>query len=182
MKIGVDLDDTICRTTEIVQTCLEKYSKKYHVSPLDVMNDDFEKEKFFAEYIEDIYEHVEPKREVIKVLKRIHNRGNKIYIITARGSENFPKIKNEKEITINWLKKHDIMTEDVITGVYGETKAKVCKDYQIDLMIDDDPYNYKKIVAQGIKCLLFDDKEKFDLKEDYVTNWLQVEEYIERNR
>ena len=49
-------------------------------------------------------------------------------------------------------------------------------------MIDDDPYNYKKIVSSGTKCLLFDDKERYDLKNNYVTSWLEIEKYIERNR
>ena len=48
-------------------------------------------------------------------------------------------------------------------------------------MIDNDPYNYKMIVSIGKKCLLFDDREKYVLKENYVSNWLDVEKYIERN-
>ena len=48
-------------------------------------------------------------------------------------------------------------------------------------MIEDDPYNYKKIISKGIKCILFDDREKYDLKHDYMTNWLDIEKYIERN-
>ena len=49
-------------------------------------------------------------------------------------------------------------------------------------MIDDDPYMYRKITQSGKKCLLFDDREKFIQKDDYVTNWLDIEKYIERNR
>ena len=48
-------------------------------------------------------------------------------------------------------------------------------------MIDDDPYNYKKLTSFGIRCLLFDENKKFEL-ENYVTSWLEIEKYIERNR
>lgn len=161
---------------------MDMYSKKRKTTSLEVMNDDTLKDNFFEEYIDDIYQNAEPKKEAVKVLKRLHNRGNEIFIITARGSKQFPKIANPKQTTMDWLKKQDIIVEDVITGVYGESKAKICKEYKIDLMIDDDPYNYQKIVSHGIKCILYDDKEKYDLKDNYVTNWLQIEEYIERNR
>lgn len=31
-------------------------------------------------------------------------------------------------------------------------------------------------------CLLFDDREKYDLRKDYATSWLEVEEYINKFR
>ena len=182
MKIGIDLDDTICRTTEIVHDRVEKYAASENLNPLDIMNDEVLKEGFFSIYLEDIYANVEMKREVNKVIKRIKNRGNEIYIITSRSSNFVPTVKNVRDITEKWLQEHNIEVDKIIVAVYGEKKAEACKRYDIDLMIDDDPYNYKKVTAAGIKCLLYDDHEKYNLKEDYVTNWLQVEKYIERNR
>ncbi len=182
MRIGIDLDDTICRTTEIVHDRIEKYAALENLNPLDIMNDEALKEGFFRVYLEDIYANVEIKHEVTNVLKRIRNRGNEIYIITARSSNFVSTVKNVRNITAEWLKKHDIEVDEIIVASYGDKKAEMCKKYHIDLMIDDDPYNYKKIIATGTKCLLFDDREKYNLKDDYVTNWLQVEKYIERNR
>ena len=49
-------------------------------------------------------------------------------------------------------------------------------------MIDNDPYNFKMITGLGTNCILFDDREKYMLKENYYNNWLEVEKYIERNR
>lgn len=182
MRIGIDLDDTICDTMEIVQRRVEKYASIQHLNPLDIMNDDNLKNIFFNEYLEDIYTNVEIKKETAKVLKRIKNRGNQLYIITARDSNQYPHIENVMEITSKWLDNHNIKVDEIIVGVYGEDKANVCKKNKIDLMIDDDPYNYKMIMAKGINCLLFDDHEKYDLRDNYVTDWLQIEEYIERNR
>lgn len=182
MRIGVDLDDTICRTTEIVHDRIEKYSEAIHMNPLDIMNDEDLKHGFFSIYLEDIYTNVEVKRNVQNVLKRLRSKGNEIYLITARSNSTVPTVKNMFQITYDWLKKNNIEVDAVILSAYGETKADVCKRYEIDLMIDDDPYNYKKITSEGINCILFDDRERYDLKKDYFTNWLDIEKYIERNR
>ena len=48
-------------------------------------------------------------------------------------------------------------------------------------MVDDDPYNIKAMHASKVNCILYDDKERFASKENYATNWLEVEKIIERN-
>ncbi len=182
MRIGVDLDDTICRTTEIVHDRIERYAEMIHLNPLDIMNDEDLKQGFFSIYMEDIYSNAEIKRDVSKVLKRIRNRGNEIYIFTSRRNDYVPTVNNVLQITEDWLKKNDIEVDGIIVSSYGEARALACKKYNIDLMIDDDPYNYKMITGRGVNCLLFDDREKYDLKSNYVTSWKAIEEYIERNR
>ena len=181
MRIGIDLDDTICRTTEIVHKYLEIYSEKTHLNSLDIMNDEELKEEFFDKYIRNIYEEVEIKREAKKVLKRLKSKGNEIYIITSRRDRITKDGKTILEITEEWFNKNDIMIDKIILSGNGDKKALVCKNNSINLMIEDNPYNYKKISTIGIKCLLFDDREKYNLKQDYVTSWIDIEKYIERN-
>ena len=182
MRIGIDLDDTICRTTEMVHKKLEEYSKEKNLEILDIMNDEVLKQKFFDKYMEDIYKNAEVKRNVGKVLKRLRSKGNELYIITAR-SDDFAKMKKKVyDITKDWLDKNDIVVDGIIVSAYGDEKGLICRKNKIDLMIDDDPYNYKKVASKGIKCLLFDDRGKYDMRKDYVTTWLEIEKYIERNR
>ena len=50
MRIGVDLDDTICRTTEIVHKKMDEYASKNNIDVLEVMNHELVREKFFDEY------------------------------------------------------------------------------------------------------------------------------------
>lgn len=179
MRIGVDLDDTICRTTEKVHEKVEIFSKKLNLNPLDVMNDELLSEQFFKENLEEIYKNVEVKREVKKVLKRLRSKGNEIYIITARKKD---IVSNVEQVTKDWLEENEIEVDKIIVEAYGEKKALICKENNIDLMIEDDPYNFRKIRNQGIQCILFDDRERYDLRYDYMTNWLDIERYIERNR
>ena len=182
MRIGIDLDDTICSTTEMVHKYLDIYSEKTHFNPLDIMNNENLKEAFLDECIGKIYDEVEIKQDAKKVLKRLKSKGNEIYIITARNDTITKDGKTILEITKEWLKKNRISVNGIVLSCYGDKKAIICKEHLINLMIEDDPYNYKKISTMGVKCLLFDDRERYNLKEDYVTSWIDIEKYIERNR
>ncbi len=176
MRIGIDLDDTICRTTEMVHEYIEKYSEKNHLNPLDIVNDEYLREKFFSEYIEEIYKNVVIKRSAQDVIRRLRNKGNEIYIITARNDD-----QKIEEITRKWLEDNQIKIDSLIMDCYGDNRAKACQENHIDLMIDDDPYNYKKLFSANVSCLLFDDRGRYDLENGYVTNWLEIEKYIEKH-
>lgn len=179
MRIGIDLDDTICRTTEMVHEKMDEYSIKTNRDVLEVMSNELIREEFFDKYLPEIYKNVVIKHDVKDVIRRLRNKGNKIFIITGRKRM---KLANVMEITDKWLSDNGIEFDGIYTSAYGESKADVCKREKIDLMVDDNPYNYKSIVGAGGKCLLFDDREKYDLRENYVTSWLEAEDYINKFR
>ena len=172
MRIGIDLDDTVCKTSEFVHEKLDSYSRNMNLNSIDIMNDEFLKEQFFSLHLKSIYENVEIKRNAYDVLQRLKSKGNEIYFLTARS-------ENMEEITRKWLENHGIVYDQLIMNVYGEERAILCHEKQIDFMIDDDPFNRKKVLEKGIPCLLFDDRGRYALKEKYATNWLEVERYIE---
>ena len=178
MRIGVDLDDTVCRTTEMVHLMLGEYSSQLGIGDLDIMNDEALKEEFFSIYSDKIYQNAEIKRNAAEVLKRLRSRGNEIYLITSRSGDR----RKVFSIIDEWLSQHDIFVDAIFISVSSEERGLVCRRNKIDLMIDNNPYNYKHVTSCGIKCLLFDDREKYVLKENYVSNWLEIEKYIERNR
>ena len=178
MRIGIDLDDTICNTSEIVHEKLEDYSKTLEINPLDIMNDEELKINFFNIYLHDIYSDVVIKSGVVDAIRKLRNLGNEIYFITARSNG----MHDVVSITLEWLNKNNIIFDGLIPSCYGLAKADACKEYNIDLMIDDDPYNIKQLRISGIKCILFDDRGRFELKDDYVTSWTEVLKYIEGMR
>lgn len=181
MKIGIDLDNTICRTTEIINRKMKDYAENIGVNILDIVNNYDLEHNFFEENLERIYADVEIKRNVCDVLRRLKHKGNKLYIITAR-RDIFNDNTDVLKITKEWLKKYNIEVDGISIGVYDEGKVRECKNIGIDIMIDDDPVNYKALMAAGIKCILYDDREKFDMKAYYATSWLEVEEMIEAER
>lgn len=182
MRIGIDVDDTICRTTEIYQEKMAEYAKKKKIEILDIINYDEIKKDFMNEYLPIVYKNAVVKRNVKDVIRRLRSKGNEIIIITGRGSNMVASIENPLDITEKWLIENNIEFDGIISSAYGETKADVCKREHIDLMIDDDPYNYKMITSNGGNCLLFDDREKFEMRQNYVTSWLEVEAYINKFR
>ena len=180
MRIGVSLDDTIARTTEIVHNRIETFASKHNLNPLDVMNDEYLKQEFFDEYLKDIYTNAEVKKNVGDILKRLHSKGNRIYIITARNNKDSKNLQNVEQLTINWLIKNHIIFDCLIIEVDGDKRASVCRIHKIDLMIENNPFNYKKITGTGTECLLYDDQGRFQLKDHYMSTWNEIEEYIER--
>ena len=84
MRIGIDLDDTICRTTEMVHEKMDEYSAKTHRDVLEIMSSELIREKFFEEYLPTIYREVVIKHDVKDVIRRLRNKGNEIFIISGR--------------------------------------------------------------------------------------------------
>ena len=180
MRIGIDLDGTICNTSEIVNELALKYAKKNNLDYEKIFDNKEIKNDFYLENTIDIFTKVTIKENASEVINRLKEKGHEIYIITARSNDFIPTEIDVMEPTNNWLNKHSIHIDKLIINSYGQEKAKACKDNKIDLMIDDDLYNYQIINDFGIKCLLFDDKKRYN-ESNRVTNWLEVERYIERN-
>ena len=86
MRIGIDIDDTICRTTEKVNEYMDLYAKDENIDPLMIMNYEDVKDMFFEAYLEKIYTSVVVKRNAKDVLRRLRKKGNKLFIITARNN------------------------------------------------------------------------------------------------
>ena len=75
------------------------------------------------------------------------------------------------------------LTYTVTESASVSAKGTLSKElFSIDVIVDDDPYNYKMITSNGCKCILFDDREKYNLRDDYATNWLEVEDFIDKMR
>lgn len=75
----------------------------------------------------------------------LHNDGNEIYIITARYLTNTnSELGHEmREAVKKWLKDNDIYYDKIIFS--PEDKLEICKENNIDLMIEDKVDNINKI-------------------------------------
>ena len=69
---------------------------------------------------------VKPKKKMIKIMKDLKASGYKILIFTRRDACG----KNARKLTIQWLKKHDIPYDELITN-----------KPHFDILIDDRAYN-----------------------------------------
>ena len=179
MRIGIDIDDTMTNTSELIN----KYAKDYFK---DVNLEKIKEKLYFLEYDEEIRIFLEKnlpimmkeyqlKDNVKEVLTRLKEKGHEIFIITARAHS----IKKElKEITRDYFHKHQIKVDKIIFGTLE--KGETCFNNKIDLMIDDNIKMLEQVKEKGINTLLFTSPNNKNIKTSHkrIKTWLELEKYI----
>ena len=172
MRIGIDLDDTMCRTEEKVVEYMKKYVPEKDISLLSKIEYDNLRDSILERHLEEIYKESEIIKDVKETLNHLKDQRNELYIITARD-----EYQNIKDITLKWIKDHQLPITKVIMGKFGIGKSDACIENNISLMIDDDIYNYNCIKSSKIPCLLFDEKNNYPAL-NRVGSWREIENYI----
>lgn len=177
MKIGIDIDNTICSTDELLDKKIDDYIKEKGMSQKEFFSDikymsDFYEEKLLEVVFED-----QVKDGFLDVLNKL-KINNEIIIVTARNEKLSRSFQNMRKATLEWLEKNNIYYDKYYDDAYKEGKVRVCKKEGIDIIIDDDINNYLAFKDSGIKTLLFDDKGKYLDVVDRVGSWREVEEVL----
>lgn len=183
MRIGIDLDDTITKTDEI----LFKYAKIYNEEEKILFNINREEwnltkafgwneeniKEFFSKYLKSIYEKAEIKENAKEKINALKNDGNKIIIITARDTKS---LKEVHEVCKNWLINNKINVDKIV--VDGENKAQKCLENKIDIFIDDNICNCENVYNNlKIPVLLMNSRYNKDYqnpKIKRVYNWNEI--------
>ena len=99
--------------------------------------------------------------------------GHKIIIITARS---FLFYTDPYKISEEYLKNNNIIYDEIICSF---DKAGKCKEYNVDILIDDSIDNCTAAKKLGITSLLFDCKpNQNNLEHTKVYSWKDVYHYI----
>ena len=182
MNIGIDVDDVITDTSIEMKDYIIQYDENGELSNYmeDVMRGDMTNltiKKFFAEKSAEIFSNAKMKDNANKVIKRWLNDGNEIFIITSRGEIKF---EGSEKITTDYLNSHNIPYTKILFNSFE--KAKICKDNNIDIMIDDSEKNCKQIADEGIKSILFTSEvnKKINTTIERADNWLELEKKVEK--
>lgn len=180
MKIGIDIDNTICSTDELLDKKIDDYIKEKGMSQKEFFSDikymsDFYEEKLLEVVFED-----QVKDGFLDVLNKL-KINNEIIIVTARNEKLSRSFQNMRKATLEWLEKNNIYYDKYYDDAYKEGKVRVCKKEGIDIIIDDDINNYLAFKDSGIKTLLFDDKGKYLDIVDRVGSWREVEDILFNN-
>lgn len=169
MRLGIDIDDTITKTTAL-------YDKYLHIlypdisSWLDISKE--ERLRFYEEYRPQIMSSFELQDNVQEVINKLKNKGHKIIIITAR--TNLGNVLNYQELTKEYLANYSIPYDEIYFD--EELKGAKALDCHIDLFIDDNERVLDNVSSYGIKCLKFGSSDKYLS----FNNWLDIEKFIER--
>lgn len=180
MRIGIDIDDVITDTSLAMKEYISRYDKcediYNHIE--EVMRGEMPTaniKKFFADNSIKIFSNAKTKENVSEVMHRLLDNGNEIFIITSRGEIKF---KGSEKITIEYFKENDIKYTKILFNSFE--KAKVCKDNDIDLMVDDSAKYCMEIKEKNMKSILFtsDVNKTIDVSVQRVNNWLELENEI----
>ena len=166
MKIGVDVDGVL--------THLCEYVKKYFTMYLKENNIPFKynkaKERFYEQFNvtkdietdfwdEQIFHY--SKNTVMmnnasKILKKLHNDGHTLTIITSRthSSEQSEKGERMRASLQKWFNKHDIYFDEIYYSNEIIGKVDLVKKSKIDVMIDDSVRNINEI-SEHVPVIIF---------------------------
>ncbi len=167
MRIGIDIDGVL---NSQYNFCIEYGTKfcnelgKYKLENLNVIDttDMFlwgedVAHQFWDKYRKELVVNLPAKRFASEVIKKLKDESNEIYIITARknNDEWFSETlkKDVEKITKKWLKNNDIYYDKIFFDV--KNKGLLCKENNIDFMIEDDPKNLKTLIG-NTEVIVFD--------------------------
>ena len=192
MIIGIDIDDTLTDIRDEVGAEALKYAKSLNkeIDEKKVVwdknnNGSSFKERynlnydellyFFGNIQEKITKKAKPREDVVEVLKNLRKDGHKIYIVTARDSEFH---HDPYELSKTWLNKNNIEYDKLI--VDARDKAKVCKEQNVDLFIDDKLSNCQGVSNEGITTIRITNYT--DQHQNIINkkNWKEIYEYIKQ--
>ena len=182
MRIGIDIDNCISNFDDVL---LEEYikhdkelrntgiinDKPYHIT---VGMFDWSKEEnddFYYNNIQRIAMSLKPLNNAKEIIDKLKADGNEIYIITSRDNGEYI---NPEKMTREWLEKYEIYFDKLIlTGKHE--KGPVCKENNIDIMIEDSTKNCEDIEANGVKCYMMNTRyNKHKTRFERVKTWKEI--------
>lgn len=168
MRIGLDIDDTVCKTGRIIQKKAEEFARRRGIEePVDA-NEDYNMEKrwgFDGDDMEGFKTYVRREVDIRKLklvdglrkfIKWAKRNGHTIIIITTRNEEWFC---GDEEVlhkrTVRWLKRHGIEAKEIYYAENVKDKARIAKENRCQRMIDDDYEVCKECKRAGIDAVWF---------------------------
>lgn len=184
MKIGIDIDNVISNFNDELLKEYLKHDKELRNT--GIINEDVfirygmfdwtekEESEFYKNNIERIAEKLKPLNRATETIKKLKEDGNEIIIISGRNNGEY---NNPYKLTEEWLAKYNIVYDKVIlTNAYNkEEKANVCKENNIDIMIEDSTQTAINIEKVGTKVIFMNTRyNKNNENFEKVSNWKEI--------
>lgn len=160
MNIGIDIDDTFVSYLKTDNKYNLEFVKKYNI-PYKFINGKDIKDGITFDWTDETlklfwqdsfgknhYKYAKITTQNKQIIKTLKKDGHKIYFISARN----PKWYN---LTINWLDKNKIEYDGLILT---KDKVSACKELKIDIFVDDNLEDCKKIQTVGINTFQYKPK------------------------
>ena len=183
MRIGIDIDNVLSNFNEVLLESYIKHDKEingtgivnknFYIREMFDWDKDYE-EKFYKSNIEYFASMFEPIKDCSKIIKKLKEEGNTIYIISGRDNGEY---MDPYKMTIEWLKKYDIGYDKLflVDAYNSHSKTEICLEYNVDVMIDDSKRMCKDLKENGIRALLMDTPYNKDTNEfERVYSWNHI--------
>lgn len=178
MILGIDIDDTISNTCDVMFNFAQEYvinvlnkepiinespcNTHYYMRHLHGFNQE-QDEEFLKLYYAKILKETRPKTLAIEYLKKLKEEGHKIILITARWETEYADIR---KLTKDWIDEYEVPCDKLI--INAENKVIAAKSENVDVFIDDSFSNCKAVTDAGIKSYLMDSRTNKGLKEERI--------------
>jgi len=181
MNIGLDIDDTMTNTSELIMEYAMEY---FNSNDVELINSILNSKciegpllDFYNKYVIKMIENYTLKDNVKEVIDRLRSKGHKIFIITARG---YTPVHGVIEATEEYFKKHNIYFDGIIFKAIN--KKESCIKNNIDVMVDDSVGVSEELRDTNVKSILFNSviNENIQVNVDRVDNWIELEKHIDR--
>lgn len=187
MKIGIDIDDTVMNTFDVIEEAA-RYFDKYFLENKgyqDITKYDFherfywtseEKKDFFNYFRKNkLYLKAKPKGDALYYLEKLYNEGYEIYFLTRR--------KKDEKLDILSITKNDLISKgfkftDCYIGL--SKKGEACKSLGIDVFIDDAVIQIEDVNNYGIKTILIDNWYNKEYKGLRAKNFQEIYNIIRK--
>lgn len=184
MKVGIDIDNVISNFNDELLKEYLKHDKELRNT--GIINEDVfirygmfdwtekEESEFYKNNIERIAKKLQPLNRATETIKKLKEDGNEIIIISGRNNGEY---NNPYKLTEEWLAKYNIVYDKIIlTNAYNkEEKANVCKENNIDIMIEDSTQTAVNIEKFGTKVLFMNTRyNKNNENFEKVSNWKEI--------
>jgi len=187
MKIGIDLDGVVIDSEATFRTYEEifdidtvkgnnlinreepKFQARYNWT-------EEQKQEFIEKYFLTVSKESNLMSGFIGVYNLLKKQGHEFVVITARGGF----VKEMKDDAIRLLEENNIDFDKYYWKI--DDKLEVCKNENVDIMIDDDWRIINKLAKNNIKTLYFRDTNLVKLEENKyikeVNNWGDIYIFI----
>lgn len=165
MKIGIDVDGVLTdmysyQVNKGSKYFWEKYKiglsdpKGYEISDIFAVNKTKDNE-FWLDHIYDYGVNSKPRDYAKEIIDKLHEEGNYILIMTARGGDNENTLPQEEtqEMVKSWLIANNIYYDEIVFSV--EDKVNTCRELKLDVMIEDKPRNVE-MISKALPVICFD--------------------------
>lgn len=174
MTIAVDLDDTVVNSVKTVKEIIERDP---NISSYEEYLNFSEEEyiRFQRKYLNEVVSNSPLNPYCFYVLNEIKKLGHSLIVITARSNDYRDDILS---LTDEYIKRYNLPFDEVITCCTW--KSETCIKKSVDLMLDDNKYVCKDLVAHNIPVLMHYTLINRDCDIPCFYSWLDALEYIKK--